>query len=151
MDGIDEVDGSISLRHIGQDLLGGIRAIAADRRLASVFAVLTASSMLLGAVGVFVIVIAIDVLGMDDSVAAYLTAASGLGALAGSALSVMLVGRERLGRPLVIGAGAFGVFTAILAVVHVPVVIRRGPGGRRHRLRLHVRGRDDAHPAARRR
>jgi len=121
--GADPGDDTGSMAQVAQDLVAGIRAITSDRRLASVFALLTASSMLLGAVGVFIIVIAIELLGLDDSVAAYLTAASGLGALAGSALSVTLVGRDRLGRPLVIGAAVFGVFTLVLAVVSTPVVI----------------------------
>jgi MFS family permease len=112
-----------TIRSIRRELLAGLVTIARDRRLASVFLVLSASTALFGAVGVFTIVIAIDLLGFDDSVAGYLTAASGFGALLGSGASVALVGRSRLGRPLILAAVWFGLAVAVLAFVGSPLVI----------------------------
>lgn len=111
------------MARLGRDLAGGAAAIAADRRLGGVLLVQTASLTLLGALGVFTVVIAIDVLGLDESAVGYLTAASGLGALLGSAASVALVGRERLSRPLLLASVGFGAVVALLGVVHVPAVV----------------------------
>ncbi len=110
-------------RALAIDLARGAAAIAADRRLSGVLLVQAASLTLLGALGVFTVVIAIDVLGLDESAVGYLTAASGLGALLGSALSVVLVGRERLSRPLLLSAVGFGVVVALLGIVRVPVAV----------------------------
>lgn len=112
-----------SARTLGRDMAGGVAAIAADRRLAGVVAVLAASITLLGALGVFTLVIALDMLGLDEAAVGYLTAASGLGALAGSALSIVLVGRERLTWPLIVATAAFGLSVASLAFVRDPVIV----------------------------
>lgn len=112
-----------SARTLGRDMAGGVAAIAADRRLAGVVAVLAASITLLGALGVFTLVIALDMLGLDEAAVGYLTAASGLGALAGSALSIVLVGRERLTLPLIVATAAFGLSVASLAFVRDPVIV----------------------------
>ncbi len=111
------------LRALGRDLTAGAVAVAADRRLAAIFAVLAASIGLLGALSVFIVVIAIDLLGLDQSAVGYLTAAGGLGALIGSAAAIVLVGRERLGRPLVAAAIAFGLSVAALALTREPVAV----------------------------
>ncbi len=110
-------------RAMSRELTAGAAAILRDRRLASVFAVIAAASALLGALGVFIIVIAIDLLGLDDAAAGYLTAASGLGALAGSVLSVTLVGRERLSWPLIAATAFFGLSVAALALVKSPIAV----------------------------
>ena len=107
----------------GRELTAGAAAIAADRRLTGVLVVLAASITLLGALSVFTVVIAIDLLGLDEAAVGYLGAASGLGALLGSALSVVLVGRERLGRPLILAAMLFGIAIAVLGVVRVPAAV----------------------------
>ena len=96
------------------DLADGFEAVLGDRRLVSVLAVLAAAIGVLGALNVFIVVIAIDILGLDESAAGYLTAVSGIGALLGSGASVALVGRERLGLPLLAGAAVFGVAVAAL-------------------------------------
>jgi hypothetical protein len=120
----DVPDGvAVAAQALGRELTAGAAAILRDRRLASVFAVLAASSALLGALGVFTIVIAIDLLGLDDAAAGYLTAASGLGALIGSALAVTLVGRERLSWPLIGATAFFGVTVAALALVQTPLAV----------------------------
>lgn len=111
------------LRALGRELAGGAAAVAADRRLGGILVVLAAAIALLGALGVFTVVIAIDLLGLDDAAVGFLTAASGLGALVGSATSVVLVGRARLGRPLIIAAVAFGLAVAVLGIVRAPLLV----------------------------
>jgi MFS family permease len=112
-----------ALGTLARELTAGGAAIAADRRLGGVLVVLAASIGLLGALGVFIVVIAIDLLGLDETGVGYLSAASGLGALVGSTLSVVLVGRERLDRPLIGAAIMFGLAVAVLGLVRVPAVV----------------------------
>ena len=111
------------VRALGRELAGGAAAVAADRRLGGILVVLAAAIALLGALGVFTVVIAIDLLGLDDAAVGFLTAASGLGALVGSAASVVLVGRARLGRPLIVAAIAFGLAVAVLGIVRAPLLV----------------------------
>jgi MFS family permease len=61
------------------------------------------------------------VLGLDDSAVGYLAAVSGIGALIGSAGSITLVGRERLGIAVVAGTAAFGLTVATLGLVRQPL------------------------------
>ena len=110
-------------RALARELTAGGAAVLADRRLTAVFAVLAASIGLLGALSVFIVVIAIDVLGLDQAAVGYLTAATGLGALIGSAASVVLVGRERLGLPLVGAAVFFGLSVAALGLTRDPLAV----------------------------
>ncbi len=114
---------SAALRVLGRELTAGAATVLADRRLTAVFAVLAASTGLLGAVGVFTIVIAIDLLGLDEAAVGYLTAAAGLGALLGSVGALALVGRERLGLPLVAAATFFGLSVAALGFTRSPVAV----------------------------
>lgn len=111
------------LRALARDLAAGAVAVAADRRLVAIFAVLAASIGLLGALSVFIVVIAIDLLELDRAAVGYLTAAGGLGALIGSAAAIVLVGRERLGRPLIAAAIAFGLSVAALGLTREPVAV----------------------------
>jgi MFS family permease len=115
------IGGAVS--DLARDLTAGATAILADHRLTGVLAVLAACICLLGALGVFTVVIAIDLLGLDESAVGFLTAASGLGALLGSVAAVALVGRERLSGPLLVSTIAFGVTVAMLGVVRAPVLV----------------------------
>ena len=101
----------------------GATAVLADRRLTAAVVLVTTAIGLLGALGVFIVVIAIDVLGLDEGAVGYLTAVSGIGALIGSAASIVLVGRERLGIALVGGTAAFGVSVAALGLVRDPLAV----------------------------
>ena len=110
-------------RVLARELTAGAAAVLADRRLTAIFAVLAATIGLLGALSVFIVVIAIDLLALDDAAVGYLTAATGLGALIGSAASVVLVGRERLGLPLVGAAIFFGLSVATLGLTREPLAV----------------------------
>jgi MFS family permease len=124
---VDEADGDggpagpTSLGGLARELAAGLVAVSADRRLAAAVLLVTATVGVLGALGVYVVVIAIDVHGVDESAVGYLTAVSGIGALIGSAGSISLVGRERLGIALIGGTAAFGLTVAALGLVHEPV------------------------------
>ena len=108
-------------RLVAGDVADGARAIGSDRRLASVFAVLAGSIALLGALNVLYAVLAIELLGLPDSAVGYLAAASGLGAMFGAAASLALVGRERLGGPLIGAAVLFAGAVVVVALVSAPI------------------------------
>ena len=65
-----------------QELGAGLRAVVGDRRLFAVMAVLSGAIALLGAFNVFLTVIAIDLLGGDESTIGYVAAVAGLGSVA---------------------------------------------------------------------
>ncbi len=116
-----EPTGRTSLGDFARELAAGATAVLADRRLTAAVVLVTTAIGLLGALGVFIVVIAIDVLGLDEGAVGYLTAVSGIGALIGSAASIVLVGRERLGIALVGGTAAFGLSVAALGLVRDPL------------------------------
>ncbi len=95
-------------------LLRGFRLLRDDRSVRSLVLSIAAPSMLVGAVDVGAIVLALDVLGDQESVAGLLTMAFGLGAVIGSISSVTLVGRQRLARSLIRGVLVASVAFAIL-------------------------------------
>lgn len=104
------------------EIAAGIGAIAGDRRLRGVVGLVGVAFFLLGALDIFYAVLAIDILGADDSAVGFLGAATGVGAVAGSAGAVALVGRERLGLALMLSVLGFGASIAAIGLVAVPLV-----------------------------
>jgi hypothetical protein len=108
-------------------LAGGLRAIRAEPRLRLLIALYGAQCLVAGALGVLVVVTALEVLSLGNSGVGLLEAASGVGSLIGAAVALALIGRGRLagdfalgivlwGAPLVL-LGAFpNVAVAILAL-----------------------------------
>ena len=103
------------------ELVGGVRAIAADAQLRSVVLLVGWSMFLLGSLDIFYAVLAFDLLDLGESGVGFLGAMTGIGALIGSAAAVGLVGRERLGGPVVISGFLFGGSVAAIGVVPGPV------------------------------
>ena len=101
------------------ELGAGLRTIIGDRRLLAVMAILSGAIALLGAFNVLLTVIAIDLLGGDESSIGYVAALAGLGSVVGAGTTGFLMGRERLALAYV-GAGAL--FAAAVAVIGL------GPG-----------------------
>jgi MFS family permease len=83
-------------------LAGGLRAIRAEPRLRLLIGLYGAQCLVAGALGVLVVVMAIDVLGLGNAGVGLLEAASGIGSIVGAAVALALVGRKRL-------AGDFGI------------------------------------------
>jgi MFS family permease len=82
-------------------LAGGLRAIRAEPRLRLLIGLYGAQCLVAGALGVLVVVMAIDVLALGNAGVGLLEAASGIGSIVGAAVALALVGRKRL-------AGDFG-------------------------------------------
>ena len=96
------------------ELGAGLRTVLGDRRLLAVMAVLSGAIALLGAFNVLLTIIAIDLLGGQESTIGYLAAVAGVGAVVGAGLTSALMGRERLAT-IYVGAGAL--FAGSVAVI----------------------------------
>jgi MFS family permease len=72
---------------------------------------------------VLVIIVAMDVLGLDQDGAGYLTAVGGLGAVIGSAAATSLVGRDRLAVPLLAASVGFALAVAAMGLASEPVLV----------------------------
>ena len=94
---------------------------AAGIKLGAVGGVTLVSSVtwfVFGGVGILIVVIATDVFAGGDAATGYLNGAIGIGGTIGALLAGALVLRPRLGRPLLLGALAFGGATVLLGVAN---------------------------------
>ena len=101
---------------LGQMLSRGFTEIAGDPRLRGIVAVFAAASLLTGALDIFYAVLALDVFGLGDGGVGFVGSATGLGLLVGGTLAVSLVGRARLGVPILAAAIVFGGAVALVGV-----------------------------------
>jgi MFS family permease len=113
--------------------LEGLTALARERLPRISVSVLTVRSLMLGTLDVLLVVLAFEVLGLGGSGAGLLNAAFGAGAIAGSALMVVLVGK-RLTVPIVIGFACWGAGMAAIGLgpgrLTLPVLVAlAGVGG----------------------
>jgi MFS family permease len=108
----------VSVSRPGSD---GRRALSATRSLlrlgptGGVVALVFAQTFTRGALGVLLVLLALDTLGLQDSSVGWLNAAIGLGGLAGAAVGSRVVRVSRLARCMVVGILLWGVGTAALA------------------------------------
>jgi MFS family permease len=108
----------------------GFRAIGHEPRLRLLFALYGAQCLVAGALGVFVVAIALKLLGLGTAGVGLLQAACGVGALLGAAVSLSLVSRARIATDFAIGLLLWGapllligaVPTAVIAAVALGIV-----------------------------
>jgi hypothetical protein len=100
-----------------RDAIAGVRAVARDLDLLLVFGAGFFQTYVRGALNVFSVVLAFDVLGTGDPGVAALAAAMGVGGIAGSVCGSFLVGSRRLGRWLAVALVLWGLPIALLAGV----------------------------------
>ncbi len=92
----EKADASEARARFLGEAAAGFRVIAIDRRLRTVIGLYAAQTLVAGALGVLVVVTALDLLKRGDSGVGLLNAASGVGGIAGSLLAFALIGRKRL-------------------------------------------------------
>jgi MFS family permease len=97
------------------ELLGGIRAVTADRGLTVLTAIFAADMFVQGLIDVLLVIVSIEALGAGQSGAGWLNAGWGVGGLVGGAAALVLLGRGQLSRGLVLGCVAAGTPFALLA------------------------------------
>jgi MFS family permease len=106
--------------------LGGFGALARERLPRLSVALLTVQYLMVGVLDVLLVVLAFDVLDIGGSGVGLLNSAVGAGAIAGSALTVLLVGR-RLAVPIVIGFACWSLALSAVALAPseaaVPVLL----------------------------
>jgi MFS family permease len=102
----------------------GMRVVVADRNIATVTALYWAQSFVAGAMNVFVVVIAIQLVGGSDAGVGYLSAAFGIGGFIGGFVALVLATRGRLAADFGIGCVLFGIPFALVGIVaHYPVAL----------------------------
>jgi hypothetical protein len=102
----------------------GYRAVAADRGLRLVVGVLGASTLVEGAVDVLVVLVALQLLGLGAAGVGWLNSAWGLGGVAGGALAVLVLGRGRNARGLLLASLLIGAPLSLIGVVpRTPVAL----------------------------
>ena len=88
--------------------LGGVRAVHADRDLRLLIAMIGAQTFMRGAITVFTVVVAVELVGLGDPGVGVLNAALGAGAVLASAAAALLVGTKRLAAWFGLGAALWG-------------------------------------------
>jgi MFS family permease len=83
------------------ELVAGFRTIAIEPELRVIVGLYAAQTIVAGALGVLVVVVALDLLDLGSAGLGYLNSAMGIGGLIGAAVTLALVGRGKI-------AGAFG-------------------------------------------
>ena len=95
----------------------GFRTVARDQRLRLIVALLSASTLVEGAIDVLVVVVAIQVLDLGGAGVGWLNGAWGVGGLVGGAAAIALLGRGRLASGLALGALLVGLPLALIAAL----------------------------------
>jgi len=101
----------------------GLTEIAGDPRLRGLAGIFACTSLLMGALDIFYAVLAFDILGLGESGVGYLGAATGVGMLVGGGLAVTLVGRERLGPPIIVASIVFGAAIALIGLTNAVALV----------------------------
>ncbi len=102
-------------RRVRREAIEGLTAVARHRDLRLVFGAALAQTFVRGALGVFTVVVAFELLGSGESGVAVLTAALGAGGIVGSFAGSLLVGSRHMGRWLVVALAMWGAPIALLA------------------------------------
>jgi hypothetical protein len=97
------------------ELLGGVRAVRADRGLRVLTAIFAADMFVQGLVDVLLVIVSTEALGAGQSGVGWLNAGWGVGGLLGGAAALVLLGRGQLSRGLVLACVAAGTPIALLA------------------------------------
>jgi MFS family permease len=103
-------------KQVGARLADGLRVVVGSRDLGILIGLTALQTVMRGAIGVFVVVVAIDLLGTGEPGVGSLTAAIGAGAVIGSLVTTLLVGTHRLARWYGVGVALWGLPLALLAV-----------------------------------
>jgi len=96
-------------------MMTGARAVLHDPDLTLLFVLAGMETVVRGALNVFLVVVAIEVLGGGEAEVGTLTAALGAGAVAASIAAALLVGSKRLARWFGVGVALWGLPVALLA------------------------------------
>ena len=105
------------------EISGGFRAIAADRDLAVVIWLVSAQTIVAGAEAVFLVVMAVDVIGTGAEGVGYLNSVLGVGAVLGGFLAISRATKRRLAQDLTVGVVLWAAPLLLVAVWPSPVTV----------------------------
>ncbi len=91
-----------------EGLAAGLRAVRHEPRLQLLIGLYSAQTLIAGAYNVLVVVVALELLSLGNAGVGFLQAATGIGAIAGAAVTLALVSRRRPGSDLSVGLFVFG-------------------------------------------
>jgi MFS family permease len=100
----------------------GFRAIVADRKLAVLTGLFAAQTFVDGALGVLVVVLALETLDIGASGVGYLNSVLGVGGIIGGVAAAALVARARLGTDFGAGIVLWGVPLVVVGIWPEPIV-----------------------------
>lgn len=103
-------------RDLLREAAEGLAAVWRSRDLQLILGLAAAQSLTRGALTVFSVVVAIELLGMGESGAGSLMASVGVGAVLGSLAASLLVGTRRLGAWFAVGVALWGLPIALVGV-----------------------------------
>ena len=101
----------------------GIRLLANERALLAVVAVYAVQTVVAGALGVFNVVLALEVFDLGNAGVGYLDSAFGVGGIIGGILAAGLSGSRRLGAWFALGAMVWGVGIALVGAAPTALVV----------------------------
>jgi MFS family permease len=101
-----------------EGLAAGFRAVRAEPRLRLIIGLYSAQTLVTGAYSVLVVVVALQLLDLGNAGVGLLQAATGVGAILGAFVALLLVGRKRTAGDFGIGLFCFG--AGLLAVAALP-------------------------------
>lgn len=101
---------------IASEALAGFRTIFHDRFLRVLVGLLTAQTLVAGALQVFIVVTAFELVDRGEAGVGYLNAAIGVGALLGGIFALSLTGARRLSPPFVVGVLGWGAPLIVLGL-----------------------------------
>jgi MFS family permease len=98
------------------EAFAGFRAVLADRNLRVIMGLFGAQTVVAGAMGVLVVVTALQLLDLGTAGVGWLYAATGVGGIIGAGVTMVLVGRRRLAGDFGIGLLMWGIPFLIMGV-----------------------------------
>jgi MFS family permease len=115
-DGADQTDpAQDESEGILRAVAAGARTVATESRARLIVTLVSAQTLVAGALLVFVPVLALDLLDWGEEGLGTINAALGIGGVVGAVMAVSLVGSRRLSRPLAIGTVLWGAPIALAA------------------------------------
>jgi hypothetical protein len=113
-----------AVRRVAEDLLDGLRVYPATPGTSTLLGLVFVQTLVRGALTVLVVLLAVDVLGIGEPGVGWLSAAMGLGGLAGGVVAVRVVRGRWLARWAALGVAAWGLpLVALAAVDSVPLAL----------------------------
>lgn len=113
---VETDDTAASPESIRAEVLAGFHAIAGDTRLRIVVGLYAAQTVVAGAMGVLVVVLALRQLRLGSGGAGWLYSASGVGGVIGAGIALALVARKHLGADFGIGLLLWGIPFIVLGL-----------------------------------